>query len=291
MKGAFRRKTKGVYGKALICFQYTVAITLIICTLIIQKQTGFMRSYDLGFAKENVVWLDNRIEATQKDALRSEFERIPGVAGVSFVAGSPIDGGNNNSFNYQDKPVSFQVFKVDSAFFNMLDIEITETGVAESRAGIWVNETAVKELSLGDRPTELNSWYEENDRTASLIGYFSALAIILSMMGILAMATYFIQQRVKEIGVRRVNGATIAEVLQMLISSFMKWILVAFVIACPVAYYAMTEWLSGFAYRTSLDWWLFATAGLFALMVAGLMVGCQSYKAATTNPVESLKSE
>lgn len=371
VKGAFRKKTKGVYSKVLICFQYTVAIALIICTLGILKQTRFMRHYDLGFSKENTVWLDNYVSQAQMEALRSEFLKIPEVSGVSFVCGTPMDGGNNNSFNYQGRPVSFQVFSVDTAFFRLLNIRVESAGAARSGRGIWLNKAAVKELELGDSPLEfkpdtnslpvlgiadnfhfrdltenvgpamirlmgpnefpwtilvkmkgnepagtyreirkvysifidgipfesgfmdqeIDRWYDTYEKAAQLIGYFSLLAIFLSMMGILAMATYFIHQRVKEIGVRRVNGASAGEILRMLVAGFMKWILLAFVIACPLAWWFMANWLNGFAYRTSLSGWIFAVAGFFACAVALLMVGWQSLRVAMTNPVNSLKSE
>lgn len=135
------------------------------------------------------------------------------------------------------------------------------------------------------------SWYERTDRISGMIGNLCVLAILLSAMGILAMATYFMQQRMKEIGIRRVNGATIGEVLQMLMSGFMKWVGIAFLIACPLGYYAMNRWLSDFNYRISLDWWIFAVAGGTALLVAGIMICWQSWKAATVNPVKTLKSE
>ena len=137
----------------------------------------------------------------------------------------------------------------------------------------------------------INQWYESNERTGRLIGYFSVLAIILSVMGILAMATYFIQQRVKEIGIRRVNGATVSEILRMLVESFMKWILLAFVLACPLAWYVVSHWLDGFAYRIDLNWWIFGIAGGFSAFIALIIVGWQSIKAARVNPVRSLKNE
>lgn len=373
LKGAFRKKSKGVYSKALISFQYTIAIALIVCTIVIWKQTDFLRHYQLGFDRENVICIGNSgVSGAQKAALRSEFEKIPEVAGVSFVCGSPVDGGNNNSFTYRDRPLSFQVFKVDTAFFRLMGIEVKRNHVAMSPQGIWLNETGVKALELDSMPTEcsfdgesstpifgvvkdfhfrdltqevgsayfkplqegewpwsilvkinssdigrtykqvtdvysqftngalveaqfmdqtINQWYESSERTGRLIGYFSMLAIVLSMMGILAMAAYFIQQRVKEIGIRRVNGATVAEVLRMLVNSFMKWILLAFVLACPLAWYAMTQWLSGFAYRIDLSWWVFGVAGVCAAVIALLIVGWQSVKAAMVNPVHSLKNE
>ena len=373
VKGAFQKKTKSVYSKVLISFQYSMAIILIVCALVMWKQTDFMRNYKLGFDKENVVWLSSKINPEQKSAWENELKRIPGVEMVSYAYGSPLDGGDNNTItNYAGtgKQISFQRFEVDSNFFKVLNLQVIPTGIAYTSDGVWLNEAAAKEIEGGDSPQEImffdkklpvlgiikdfhirsltakvgplivfplaegsfwkilikvdsshpattfeeikkaysrfingvpfgsgfmdetiNSWYEGNARTAKLIGYFSVLAIVLSMMGILAMATYFIRQRVKEIGIRRVNGAKVSEILRMLLNSFMKWILLSFFIACPVAWYVMNRWLQEFPYRTDFSWWLFAGAGLLAFAVAGLMVGWQSVKAATENPVKSLKSE
>lgn len=370
VKGSFRKKARGVYGKILICFQYAVTITLIICTLVIFRQTKYLQNYDLGFDRENVIRLQNRVYGSQKESLRSEFMKLPEVTMVSFAAGDPTDGGNNSSFIYNGKTVSFQTFKVDSFFFKMMDIHVTPTGAAKYGGGIYLNRTAVKELELGDLPVEfnywdqkfpvvgitddfhfdeltqkvgpamifplqenwpwsilvkinsrnpgetfnqiktiysdyinglpfesgfmdttINQWYEQQERTARLIAWFATVSIILAMMGILAMATYYIQQRVKEIGVRRVNGASIPEVLKMLVSNFMVWVLVAFIIACPVAWYAMNNWLQNFPYRIGINPLIFIAVGLLVALGALLMVGWQSFKAATENPVHSLKSE
>jgi putative ABC transport system permease protein len=88
-----------------------------------------------------------------------------------------------------------------------------------------------------------------------------------------------------------VNGAKISEILSMLNRDFVKWVVVAFVVAVPISYYAMSKWLEGFAYRTTLSWWIFALAGIAALGIALLTVSFQSWKAATKNPVESLRYE
>jgi putative ABC transport system permease protein len=97
--------------------------------------------------------------------------------------------------------------------------------------------------------------------------------------------------RTKEIGVRKVNGATIGEVLRLLNKEFVIGVAIAFAIAAPVAYYAMHKWLENFAYKTELSWWIFALAGLLALGIALLTVSWQSWKAATRNPVEALRYE
>ena len=98
-------------------------------------------------------------------------------------------------------------------------------------------------------------------------------------------------QRNKEIGIRKVNGAKIAEVVAMLNKDFVKWIAIAFIIACPIGWYVMDKWLQSFAYKTTLSWWIFALAGVIALVIALITVSWQSWKTATRNPVEALRYE
>jgi putative ABC transport system permease protein len=105
------------------------------------------------------------------------------------------------------------------------------------------------------------------------------------------MSLFASHRRIKEIGIRKVNGARIAEILAMLNSGFVKWVGIAFVIASPIAWYSMHNWLQGFAYKTELSWWIFGLAGLIALCIALLTVSWQSWRAATRNPVEALRYE
>jgi putative ABC transport system permease protein len=120
---------------------------------------------------------------------------------------------------------------------------------------------------------------------------FSLIAVIISALGVFSMASFKIQQRIREIGIRKVNGARISEVLVILNRDFVKWVAIAFVIATPIAYYSMHKWLENFAYKTALSWWIFALAGLLALGIALLTVSWQSWRAATRNPVEALRYE
>ena len=120
---------------------------------------------------------------------------------------------------------------------------------------------------------------------------FSFIGLVISTIGITVFSLFISQQRTKEIGIRKVNGARISEVLMMLNKDFVKWVAIAFVIATPIAYYAMHKWLENFAYKTELSWWIFALAGLLALGIALLTVSFQSWKAATRNPVEALRYE
>ena len=133
--------------------------------------------------------------------------------------------------------------------------------------------------------------YGEEERLSKITGIFSMLATVLSALGIFALSTLQSEKRIKEIGIRKVNGARISEILAMLNQDFLKWIAVAFVIATPVAWYAMVKWLGSFAYKTNLSWWIFALAGLLALGIALVAVSWQSWKAATRNPVEALRYE
>jgi len=137
----------------------------------------------------------------------------------------------------------------------------------------------------------IQSMYQKEEKQAQAIGLFSLLAIIISCLGLIGTVEHITHKKVKEIGIRKVNGARISEVLIMLNKDFVKWVVIAFVIATPISYYAMNKWLENFAYKTELSWWIFALAGLLALGIAILTMCWQSWKAATRNPVESLRNE
>lgn len=136
-----------------------------------------------------------------------------------------------------------------------------------------------------------NAQYKSEERLAKVIGVFTIFAIMISCIGLLGLVSYVATQRQKEIGIRKVNGATISEILIMLNKDFIKWVGIAFILAVPISYYAMNKWLEGFAYKTALSWWVFATAGIFALIITLLTVSLQSWQAASKNPVESLRDE
>jgi putative ABC transport system permease protein len=133
--------------------------------------------------------------------------------------------------------------------------------------------------------------YRPEENTKTLFSYFMVLAITVAILGLMGLSGFLIERRTKEVGVRKVNGARIVEILVMLNQDFIKWVAIAFVIACPIAWYAMSRWLQNFAYRTELNWWVFAVAGGLAMAVALLTVSWQSWLAATRNPVEALRYE
>ncbi|MCG6189784.1 ABC transporter permease [Maribellus maritimus] len=133
--------------------------------------------------------------------------------------------------------------------------------------------------------------YSSEVQFRKIFFFFSVIAIFICCLGILGLSIFASQQKVKEIGIRKVNGAKVSEILAMLNKDFVKWVLIAFVIATPVAWYAIHKWLENFAYKTNLNWWIFALAGVLALGIALLTVSWQSWRAATRNPVEALRYE
>ena len=135
------------------------------------------------------------------------------------------------------------------------------------------------------------SFYREEEKLSHIFTVFSGIAILIGCLGLFGLISFIAMQRTKEIGIRKVNGAMLSEVLTLLNRDFALWIFIAFVIACPVAWYIMHTWLQKFAYRTDLSWWIFALAGILALGIALLTVSWQSWKAATRNPVEALRYE
>jgi putative ABC transport system permease protein len=156
---------------------------------------------------------------------------------------------------------------------------------------LWKEIEPVWPFSYQFMDERISANYKSEINMAKIVSSLSGIAIFLSILGILGMIIFTIQQRIKEIGIRKVNGAKVSEILAMLNKDFVKWVAIAFVIATPIAYYAMNKWLENFAYKTELSWWIFALSGMLALGIALLTVSWQSWKAATRNPVEALRYE
>jgi putative ABC transport system permease protein len=136
-----------------------------------------------------------------------------------------------------------------------------------------------------------NKTYNSEQKTGAILNIFSILTIFIACLGLFGLATYTAEQRTKEIGIRKVLGASVTQITQMLSKEFVKLVLIASVIAFPAAWWAMNKWLQSFAYRITISWWVFAVASLMALAIALLTVSFQSIKAAIANPVKSLRTE
>lgn len=146
-------------------------------------------------------------------------------------------------------------------------------------------------IELSYLEKELNELYSKEQTTETLIGYSSIIAILISCLGLFGLSLYGLQKRIKEIGIRKVNGAMVSEILVMLNKDYVKWIVIAFVIAVPIAWYVMNSWLQNFAYKIGLSWWIFALAGIIALIIVLITVSFQVVKLARRNPVEALRYE
>jgi len=133
--------------------------------------------------------------------------------------------------------------------------------------------------------------YAKDEKLGQSIAFFSLIAVILTCMGILEQIFLICLNKTKEIGIRKVNGAKVSEVIIMLNKGFIKWVFIAFVIATPIAYYVMYKWLENFAYKTHLNWWIFMLSGVLTLVITSLTVSWQSFRATTINPVDALRNE
>jgi putative ABC transport system permease protein len=163
--------------------------------------------------------------------------------------------------------------------------------VRNSISEIW--ETLIPDFPVNiESVKERFEWYHRNDANfAKLIISCCLISLFLSMIGLFAISFNESKKRTKEIGIRKINGATIFELLTLLNRDFLRWLIIAFVIACPIAWYIMHKWLQGFAYRTELNWLVFSLSGILVFGITLLTVSWQSWRAATRNPVEALRHE
>lgn len=365
---------KSLLSKGLITFQYTISIMLIAGTLVILRQLDFLKEKDLGFTKEQLIYIRlNDDIAKQKSSFKEELLTIPGIVKAAYSGNTMGNEWGNWVNDIEGETRSFKTNSVDPDYFDVMGIKLKE-GRTFSREDVnsnfVINETAVKSWELKN-PLEVsmlrdgknypiigvvedfnfqsprypilpvlfnfrddrfrvinikistnnindvlkgikNIWnklcptyvleyhfideyydrqYKSDTQLGALVGIGGCIAIIIACLGILGLVISSAESKVKEIGIRKVNGAKISEILMMLNMDFIKWVAVAFIIATPVAWVVMHKWLQNFAYKAELSWWIFALAGILALGIALLTVSWQSWRAATRNPIEALRYE
>lgn len=225
------------------------------------------------------------------------FENVEGTIGKILRGGSQEVSikGIVNDFNQQslkelpgpigfmNQPANiFYTIKANMKGINQLIPELEN---------IWISHYPGNPFNYFFLDDFYNEQYRADQRFSGLFLASSMLAIIIACLGLSGLSAYSITRRTKEIGIRKANGARITQVMGLLNKDFVKWVVFAIVIAAPVAWYAMYKWLQNFAYRTELSWWIFALAGILALVIALLTVSWQSWRAATRNPVEALRYE
>jgi putative ABC transport system permease protein len=136
-----------------------------------------------------------------------------------------------------------------------------------------------------------NKLYQGEKRFQKVFTCLVVLGIVIACLGLLGLATFAAQQRVKEIGIRKVLGASVGNIVQLLSKDFIKLVMVAIAVAVPIAWYASHQWLQDFAYRIDIKWWIFPLAGLIAVLIALFTISFQAVKAAIANPVKNLRTE
>jgi putative ABC transport system permease protein len=155
----------------------------------------------------------------------------------------------------------------------------------------WRGVSPNQQFSYSFMDQEFDAIYRSEQRMGTIAIAFTSLAIIIACLGLFGLAAYAAEQRTKEIGVRKVLGASVSTIVTMISKDFIKLVLMSIIIATPIAWWAMQKWLQSFAYRQNIQWWVIAVAGFAAIIIAFITISFQSIKAALTNPVLSLRSE
>jgi putative ABC transport system permease protein len=199
-------------------------------------------------------------------------------------------------FHYHSlqSPIKPLTMRMDWGRFGLLSVKLDPTNTPSTIAAI---EKEFK-TAIPNRPFSyyfmdefFDRQYRSEERFGRLFLNFAALAIFISCLGLLGLASYSTMQRTREIGIRKVMGASVSNIINLLSKEFLNLVIISFFIAAPVAWYFMNKWLLDFAYRTKISWWVFAGAGILAVLIAVITISVQAFKAAVANPVKSLRTE
>lgn len=192
------------------------------------------------------------------------------------------------------KPIDPMCFHLRTNNGNFYSIKLNASGVHQTITSVqssWNKFFPNDPFEYFFLDENFNQQYASNELFGKVFGLFAFLAILIACFGLMGLTAYSVAQRTKEIGVRKVLGASVQNILAMLSKDFLKLILIAIVIAIPLAWFVMQQWLQDFAYRINIQWWVFVFAGLIALMIALITISLQALKAAIANPVKSLRTE
>jgi putative ABC transport system permease protein len=223
---------------------------------------------------------------------------IKDALGIQVTAGGDpytvigvIDDFHFSSFHEPIKPFGFFLIEQSvSKLFVKIQGDRTVESITEIKR-IWTTLVPDRPFEFTFQDEQVSKLYDSEVKFQKLFSNFTLIAILIACLGLFGLSAYTAQQRTKEIGIRKVLGATIPEVTRLLSKEFLKLVLLAVAIAVPVAWYTMTEWLQNFAYHVELDAWTFFLSGFVAVLIALFTVSFQSIKAALTNPVNSLRNE
>jgi putative ABC transport system permease protein len=191
-------------------------------------------------------------------------------------------------------PIEGMLLHIDLPHLTQVSVKISAKNISGTLSHIgaeWDKYFPEKGFDYEFLDQSIAGAYEREQRLSKLIGYFAALAILISCLGLYGLVSIVTQHRIKEIGIRKVLGATVTNIVQLLSRDFVILVTVSLIIASPIAWYALNKWLANFAFKTEISWWVFALAGSLVIVVTLVTVSLQSVKAALLNPVKSLRSE
>lgn len=222
--------------------------------------------------------------------------------GKNIIRGKESDGKHGHiigvikdyNFNTLDQPMQPEIIDVSAPRFTQFAISIQPDHAHETISFIkqeWNRMFPERIFEYTFLDSDINALYKDKENLGRIIEYFALIAILLSCSGLFSLASFLSQQRSREIGIRKVLGASVSGILIMLSKDFVKLVLIAFVIASPLAWYLMSKWLENYAYRIEISWWVFAFAAATVLLLTAITVGFQGMKAALINPVKSLRAE
>ncbi|MGZ8537568.1 MAG: ABC transporter permease [Flavisolibacter sp.] len=200
-------------------------------------------------------------------------------------------------FHFQDlhrsiEPYGFQLNNAPQ--FNYLIAHAKGSGIADALKSVeknWKKLNPNEPLEYSFLDDDFAKTFSAENRLSSIVSYFTIVAILISCLGLFGLATFSAEQRTKEIGIRKVLGATVPNIIGLLSKDFLKLVAVAIILASPIAWYVMNKWLQDFVYRVDLGWWMFVISGLMAMIIAFLTIGVQAVRAANSNPVKNLRTE
>jgi putative ABC transport system permease protein len=191
-------------------------------------------------------------------------------------------------------PLVMLLLKPEQNFYNQLSVKMNSNnmeGSVKSLEKLWRSYLPEIPFEFNFMDDNFNKLYVAEQRQSKLFSIFACIAIFIACLGLLGLSSFAITQRVKEIGIRKVLGAGTGTIVVLLSKDFLKLVVIAALIAFPVAWFAMDKWLADFAYRISISWWIFIVAGIIAAAIALITVSIQAIKAAMANPVKSLRTE
>jgi ABC-type antimicrobial peptide transport system permease subunit len=253
------------------------------------------RSFSRDFASDSSGVILNEAairEMGVDDPLNINFRALVGDTGVRRLNVVGISKDYHFRSLHTDIEPQIMIFQPNFCSWALLKIDVKEfQTVKEQLEFHWSKYESDAPLEISFLDESLASLYEEDRALRKIILFFTFIGLLVSILGLIGLTGFTIEQRTKEIGIRKLVGARLRDILMIISSDFLKWILVSVVISLPLTFFLMRKWLENFPYRIRISWWLLLLGGLIAILAAFITIGLQSQKAARANPADSLRYE